>query len=918
MESLISILRKPDGLTALLSHRAEDLEPDADEPTAPRILRRIDNLYQVVERPLDETSTPGDERQRRALASWNVLGAVRSMDAATLFHVLIVLLETVRGDIESAAVLPPLPEPEETAKQPKPTAAHPRAYQGTKYKPPKPRSFEPINLRPYLCDPHGEKQILAALGSYRASALEMLVKAGYKADNLETLLPQCDPYCVVHHDGPRTGSLDKLPPTFRTYILPLLRGIPWAEILRFLPAYWSLQLDEDTPLLHAVGRLFIVGQNCDILHWFQRIVEQPPERRLRFTTILIDTGGYLLDPESLSAGLEEWDRITPEKDYAYWLACLFCALGKGVSFPYLLDGFRLARRCEEEDPGYKRFHFYFHKIEQNGFFPADAVEDLLDHIRPSADYYSTLRLQIWKACGELEGLGLLLTHIDWRRFSPDMAFEYLGYYVHFLWDEADNLTPEAVSQKWKFIRNQAPALDALLSSVPPEYQPKVVKDLRDFRWYWDRLEELKTFMPLFMSHLQRVAQPPFKKVTDSTGALRYLLEHTSGALRDQIMAAPDSSFLHLEKACLRKNNAWLVREGIGTLSLLLPAFTVECFLHFPAKLCRTARLLGSLEEHTRRAVTRSFADSPLMSRDIAGLPIAEMAEWVRDQCGSELSLPLPRSLQDHLVGKGSLTEGQTQRALAQVEKNLYLTRLEALDRERLRALEETFGIPAQDPTITHALQMAGMVEENRRSFRKFLKAYWKGDQEYLLSHPLTRQWLARHPKISLERWLAGIPYSKHDPLIGSIRIEVEQDPLEALKLGDYAGSCLGLGGNFSYSAVAVVLDVNKQVLYARNSEGAVIARQLLALSEEDQLVCFSVYPAAVPNVLQGMFHEYDSLLAQSLGVERYAGSGDYTIRNILSQEWWDDCAWNYEDGEVSLSTPAGKAAPVRNNSLGVT
>ena len=39
-------------------------------------------------------------------------------------------------------------------------------------------------------------------------------------------------------------------------------------------------------------------------------------------------------------------------------------------------------------------------------------------------------------------------------------------------------------------------------------------------------------------------------------------------------------------------------------------------------------------------------------------------------------------------------------------------------------------------------------------------------------------------------------------------------------------------------AVAIVLDVNKQVLYARNHRGAVVARQVVALAEDERLVCF--------------------------------------------------------------------------------
>ncbi|QRK06882.1 hypothetical protein JQX13_43620 [Archangium violaceum] len=52
--------------------------------------------------------------------------------------------------------------------------------------------------------------------------------------------------------------------------------------------------------------------------------------------------------------------------------------------------------------------------------------------------------------------------------------------------------------------------------------------------------------------------------------------------------------------------------------------------------------------------------------------------------------------------------------------------------------------------------------------------------------------------------------------MGEVTLSLEQDTLEALRLGTHVGSCLGLNGLCDCSA-AVVLDVNKRVLYARGS-----------------------------------------------------------------------------------------------------
>ena len=131
-------------------------------------------------------------------------------------------------------------------------------------------------------------------------------------------------------------------------------------------------------------------------------------------------------------------------------------------------------------------------------------------------------------------------------------------------------------------------------------------------------------------------------------------------------------------------------------------------------------------------------------------------------------------------------------------------------------------------------------------------------------------------------------------------MSIERDPLEVLRLGTYVGSCLGNGGAFVDSAAAVVLDVNKLVVYARNGRGAVIARQLVAFSEDDTLVCFHVYPLASGSAVKAAFAEFDRLLAAALGIP-IQGDGEYEIANLVSHDWWDDGHWQLLEPTESTS-----------------
>jgi hypothetical protein len=121
---------------------------------------------------------------------------------------------------------------------------------------------------------------------------------------------------------------------------------------------------------------------------------------------------------------------------------------------------------------------------------------------------------------------------------------------------------------------------------------------------------------------------------------------------------------------------------------------------------------------------------------------------------------------------------------------------------------------------------------------------------------------------------------------------------KSLKLGTYAGSCLAVGGICCDSAVAALLDVNKQVLYARDQQGRFVGRQLLAISDDNRLICFPVYPHSASQAVKAIFREYDYALARALAIPLYDPRDEnapaYRVRSVLSVYWWDDSSWDFE------------------------
>lgn len=104
------------------------------------------------------------------------------------------------------------------------------------------------------------------------------------------------------------------------------------------------------------------------------------------------------------------------------------------------------------------------------------------------------------------------------------------------------------------------------------------------------------------------------------------------------------------------------------------------------------------------------------------------------------------------------------------------------------------------------------------------------------------------------------------------------------------GSCLGLGGINVDSAITAMLDANKCVACARDASGRVLARQLLAVTEDDRLACFSVYPKSTGAPLKRAFRAFDESLAAALTTPLYRDPSTANIPLLLGHDWWDDGA----------------------------
>lgn len=883
---LVAVLVRPEGLTTLLSRvRTPAAPPPRPERTDPLLAWRT--RYELVEAPIESTPLRLCPARDRILAAWSAIRTAR-WDAATRFHLRVLAIETVPvPDVRAENVMKPVGDVHPS--RPAATAAHPRAYRGTIWRPPKRRRAEETDLGRLICHPKGLAEALRLLGGDRDEDLRRLARAGYDQARLALAAPHAtgaDFGLAYHHGEPRPAGLT-LPPWFTTEVLPLLRGAPWRDVRRHLSACHDLGMGEDRELRASAVRLLAAGTPACALGWLHLAANRAPTRRATFVAIVADSvAGRTLPTDLMEKYLARLEACTSEAVYAMRLRDLLASVERGLSLDYKIEGIELAAKYWE--------HAELSETSSCDDYPAEEMRALTQHIEPVARLLCPgLPLVLWEAHGSLPGLADLIRETEWDRLDLYSATDLLklltGVTHH-------DVSEDARSAKWRFIRREFPRIFDQVCALPADPQDKFIASLTSYFRFWDTADELERWWPAACSISARLALPPFSDEELGTVVISYLIDTLPDGLSERALGAPDRSFLTLEKEVDRGifGNRRM-EDGIATLSRRLPALVAEGFLSFPRALFQAAKTLGSLSEPERRRVLDLFAEHPMNDPGLLGRPLHDVCDLLRRHARSG-SNPVPRRLREFVEEGRGLTPGQVERHKRVLSERLLGARLDLLGDLAVEAMGRGLLLDRRHAALRHALEMLRFSHGNRRGLRRLLQAIADGrpPAEYLIRHPSTQAWLRRHPRVDAEKWTRGVSAPIQVAGLGKVGLAVEQDPLEALRLGTYVGTCLGLGQTCAYSAAAVVLDVNKQVVYARNARGRVLARQLVALSEDDRLVCFQVYPDSASDSVKSAFLEFDLRFAEALDLPfcEVLENDFPEIAHILSQEWWDDGVWD--------------------------
>lgn len=818
---------------------------------------------------IDRAPRPGAD-EKELFAAWARLAHVAELTQETARDVATVLGGTIVYPHVEPPSLPSLavePAPE----RPRATAAHPRAYQGTKKQPPKPSRSEPVDLRPYLCSARGVEEVTEELGKLEGGAPVALDS--------------------VHEAWTAPAGLR------------MAMGVRWREgwtsgMRREAETLWRQTGGEGEALRSAQAAAVSARVGGPLtLQYLRCVAAVLPEHRGPVAHGLLESHSYAafqaFPPEAIAelaliaAGADKGHEL----ELASWVRLLCCSPVSEHSA--VLAGARLAARFGHG----ASVAIGMSASEQAAEFLLELLTEWSTH--GSVDY--TFRaLDVWALLGDSPDLAPVYRRMLACVRSQELDMSILDSWWHYL--RCFSHTYESERRR-AFVKHIDRILDAVISCLPA-WQGKAWDLFYHVTW------EDRPGAAAAMERMPAVIKRWCAALFSTSSRVREVLWPLA-VVKDEdwnlLMDAPDASMRALESACQRGNDAALMAHALENAVGVDSGWTVAQMAERPKVFARLLRVLGVLSGEQQRGLLRDglarYGAAPAESIDLRGF--VEHLDALPLPTGAH---PVSSRVRQHIDGGSELTPGQIERQLVKLRSGWPDVVLACLRADALRALatsvlgeapsggeelapEEIERLPGE---LIHALLLQSQLDDNRRSLRRMIRAVFHGDESYLARHPQNQRWMAQlAEEVSAEAaqvWRSPPTVTVEVEGLGRVTLGPEHRPLEALRMGTYVGSCYGLGGSFRYAAAAVVLDVNKQVVFARREDGSFLARQIVGVSDAWTLHCCYVYPDQNDGPLLEAFLDYDRELAAACGMS-LAGSDeedDESVLCLVSMNSWEE------------------------------
>jgi hypothetical protein len=242
------------------------------------------------------------------------------------------------------------------------------------------------------------------------------------------------------------------------------------------------------------------------------------------------------------------------------------------------------------------------------------------------------------------------------------------------------------------------------------------------------------------------------------------------------------------------------------------------------------------------------------------------------------------------------------RARGRLERSLELLRQESLERcldevyrtYLMRLLGKSIRSGALPAGMREALALLHAEHIKPQLLLDFLDDLLEGRS--LRERAVNRAWLerARSAGIDTQCWLAGVRATS-DVAGERITFTTETDPLHVLRMGSYFETCLTLEtGSNAASTLVNALDVNKQVIYGRRSDGTVVCRKLIGATARGELAGYRTYASGNGDACSNALGQILAAFARRCRLRL----SDTATPEVLHAGFW------YDDGNEMWLAPA--------------
>jgi hypothetical protein len=162
--------------------------------------------------------------------------------------------------------------------------------------------------------------------------------------------------------------------------------------------------------------------------------------------------------------------------------------------------------------------------------------------------------------------------------------------------------------------------------------------------------------------------------------------------------------------------------------------------------------------------------------------------------------------------------------------------------------------------------------KHKAGLQEILEAWAEAANRYKMRLDCNREWLEKADSrfgIDVEKWL--YPLEQAVSLDGKpVRLAVANDPFQIFLMGSYFDTCVALDkGSNRDTVLSNAYEASKQVLYATDADGVVLARKLVGITPGGDMVGFRTYLAsgidADRDELNSHIHAFCATWAENCG-----------------------------------------------------